>query len=218
MNGPQDVGGMTTFGPVAPETDEPVFHAEWERRALALSVAVAASGRWTIDSVRHARESLTPARYWSSSYYEIRTEGMIAQLIEAGMLNEEELSSGRALLAPIALPRVLAARDVAAVLSRGWPADRMPAAPARFQVGDPVRARNLHVLDHTRLPMYVRGRLGEIARVHGAHVFPDSSAQGSGEDPRWLYNVRFATDELWGGDRNGAVHLDLWEPYLEPIR
>ncbi|MEA2857616.1 MAG: hypothetical protein QOH98_1937, partial [Methylobacteriaceae bacterium] len=27
MNGAQDVGGMTSFGPVTPEPNEPVFHA-----------------------------------------------------------------------------------------------------------------------------------------------------------------------------------------------
>ncbi|RPH59831.1 MAG: nitrile hydratase subunit beta, partial [Burkholderiales bacterium] len=36
MNGPHDLGGMHGFGPVRPESGEPVFHAEWERRAFAL--------------------------------------------------------------------------------------------------------------------------------------------------------------------------------------
>ncbi|TIV38086.1 MAG: nitrile hydratase subunit beta, partial [Mesorhizobium sp.] len=31
MNGPQDLGGQMGFGPVAPEKDEPYFHAAWER-------------------------------------------------------------------------------------------------------------------------------------------------------------------------------------------
>jgi hypothetical protein len=30
MNGAQDMGGAHGFGPVEPEPDEPVFHAEWE--------------------------------------------------------------------------------------------------------------------------------------------------------------------------------------------
>ena len=40
MNGPQDLGGQMGFGPVAPEIDEPVFHAGWERRALGLTLAI----------------------------------------------------------------------------------------------------------------------------------------------------------------------------------
>ena len=42
MNGPQDLGGQMGFGPVAPEKDEPIFHAEWERRALGLTIAAGA--------------------------------------------------------------------------------------------------------------------------------------------------------------------------------
>ena len=61
MNGPQDLGGQAGFGPVAPEPGEPVFHAAWERRAMALTVAAGAMGHWSIDESRHARESLHPA-------------------------------------------------------------------------------------------------------------------------------------------------------------
>lgn len=35
MNGVHDMGGLQNFGPVVPEVDEPPFHAEWEKRALA---------------------------------------------------------------------------------------------------------------------------------------------------------------------------------------
>ena len=33
-----------------------------------------------------------------------------------------------------------------------------------------------HPTTHTRLPRYVRGRLGTIARVTGYHVYPDCNA------------------------------------------
>ena len=39
MNGAQDLGGVMGFGPIAPEKDEPLFHAPWEKRALALTPA-----------------------------------------------------------------------------------------------------------------------------------------------------------------------------------
>jgi nitrile hydratase len=56
-----------------------------------------------------------------------------------------------------------------------------------------------------------------VTALHGAHVFPDSHAHGNGEDPRPLYTVRFAAQELWGHQANprDTVSLDLWEPYLE---
>ena len=55
-------------------------------------------------------------------------------------------------------------------------------------------------------------------RVHGAHVFADTHAQGLGEQPRWLYTVAFEAAELWGSEaREGdRVSIDAWEPYLEP--
>ena len=34
MNGPQDLGGQMGFGPIVPEKNEPLFHADWEKRAL----------------------------------------------------------------------------------------------------------------------------------------------------------------------------------------
>ena len=45
---------------------------------------------------------------------------------------------------------------------------------------------------------------------------PDSNALGEGEQPRWLYTVRFDATELWGaGAPAGAVYVDCWEPHLE---
>jgi nitrile hydratase subunit beta len=218
MNGAQDLGGMMGFGPVEPEEDEPVFHAEWERLVFALTLAMGATGAWNLDASRHARESLDPARYLSSTYYQIWLEGLARLLREARLVTPEELATGRQVAPPAPLKRVLAAADVDRVKATGAPTDREPRAAARFQVGDVVRARNMHVFGHTRLPRYVRGRIGEIVQVNGAHVFPDSHAHGLGEDPQWLYTVRFTARELWGEDRNGgdAVHADLWEPYLDP--
>ena len=42
MNGVHDLGGMHGFGPVVLEPNEPVFHAEWERRTFALNLAMGA--------------------------------------------------------------------------------------------------------------------------------------------------------------------------------
>jgi len=50
-------------------------------------------------------------------------------------------------------------------------------------------------------------------------VFPDSNAINGGEDPHWLYTVRFDGRELWGEDSDPAVKvcIEAWEPYLEPL-
>jgi nitrile hydratase len=77
----------------------------------------------------------------------------------------------------------------------------------------------MHPGGHTRLPRYVRGRQGAVARVHPACIFPDTHAHGRGENPQYVYSVRFAAAELWGEDAepNAAVLLDLFEPYLEAV-
>ena len=50
MNGAADMGGMHGFGPVEPETDEPVFHADWEKTAFALNRAIGVAGIWNLDA------------------------------------------------------------------------------------------------------------------------------------------------------------------------
>jgi nitrile hydratase subunit beta len=219
MNGPQDLGGQAGFGPVAREPDEPVFHAEWERRAMAVQIAASSMGHWPLDETRHARESLHPAEYYASSYYAIWTKALERLLLRHGFVTEAELTAGRA-LGPGTVPRrVLKAADVAAAIARGTPFGRDPQgrAPA-FAAGDRVRTRNMHPRGHTRLPRYARGKLGTVETVQGFHVFPDTNAHGHGEAPQWLYTVVFSASELWGadGDPGGSVSIDAWESYLEP--
>lgn len=197
MNGAHDMGGMDGFGPVLAERDEPWFHADWERRAFALTIALGASGAWNIDMSRSAREDRPPPEYLGMSYYQLWLAGI------------------ERLLAQHTPKRVLRAADVEAALARGGPADREPPRAARFAAGDRVRTRNLNPRTHTRLPRYARGKAGVVELVHGCHVFPDSNALGLGEDPQWLYTVRFTARELWGRDERTSVTIDAFEPYLD---
>jgi nitrile hydratase len=216
MNGVQDLGGMQAFGPIQAETDISPFHADWERRVLAITLAMGAVGKWNIDMSRAARESLPPAQYLSNSYYQIWFEGLERLLLSTGLATAEEIGTGESRRVPAPVPRVLRADEVAPALLRGSPADRPTAAGARFKVGDRVRTRQLNPPTHTRLPRYCRGKRGGIIAVHGTHVFPDANAVGLGEQPQWLYAVRFDAAELWGTDTTAAsVCVDCWEPYLD---
>jgi nitrile hydratase subunit beta len=219
VNGAQDMGGAHGFGPVRSEgAAEPVFHHEWERRAFALTLAMGATGQWNLDESRHARETLPPPSYLTKTYYEIWLAGLERLMRARGLVSEDEIDAGRPLEPPRPLRRRLEGDQVRAAMARGGPTNREPAHPARFEAGDRVRARNMHPPGHTRLPRYVRGRVGTVVLVHGAHVFPDAHAHGAGEDPQWLYTVRFDARELWGpdGDPDAAVSVDAFEPYLEP--
>jgi nitrile hydratase subunit beta len=216
VNGVHDMGGMHGLGPIAREPAEPVFHHDWERRVHAL--VIASPTRGNIDAGRHQRELIPGPDYLNMTYYERWFAALSAMLLKGGVVTAEELATGVAdPAAPKATPR-LAPEHVAAALARSGSYLRDGPAQA-FAPGDTVRARNLSPIGHTRLPRYVRGRIGVVERAHGAHVFPDTHAHthGGGEDPRPLYTVRFSARELWGPDaaERDSVSLDLWEPYLE---
>jgi nitrile hydratase beta subunit len=218
MNGVHDMGGMHGMGPIDAERDEPVFHAPWEARALALTIAAAANGRWTLDAARHARERIPAAEYLRSSYYEKWIDGLTMLLVETGLVTPEELARGHAAPGtPKATPPLRADR-VATMLAAGGPTARAVTNEARFGIGAVVRAKNLNPSGHTRLPRYARGKRGTVDALRGAHVFADTNAHFMGENPQQLYTVRFAARELWGETAapHDEVCIDLWEAHLEP--
>jgi nitrile hydratase len=210
-----DLGGREGFGRIGREP-EVMFHAPWERQALALTLAMGATGAWNLDMGRSCRETLPD--YGSLSYYEIWMKALEKLLLERGLVSADELVAARMLHPAQPVARVLAAARVVETLAKGSPTQRPTTALARFRVGDPVRTHAEPVAHHTRLPGYARGKTGRIERVHGAHVFPDTHAQGLGEQPQWLYTVAFTGRELWGAQVSPSevVSIDAWEPYLMP--
>jgi len=217
MNGAQDLGGQHGMGPVAPEKDEPYFHAEWEKRALGLTLSCGAFGAWTIDETRHARESLPPATYLAASYYEIWIRALETLLTRHRFVSSAELAEGRMLEKGAQPKRILTADMVAGVLAKGGPCDRSVAEAPVFAVGQRVRTRNFNPETHTRLPRYARAKTGIVEAVQGSFVFPDDNAHGRGENPQWVYTVVFEAQEIWGdgADPSLTVSIDAWESYLE---
>jgi len=218
MNGVHDMGGMHGMGPIQYEKNEPVFHARWEARSLALNLAMSAWGKWNIDAGRHQIELIPPAEYLRMSYYERWYARLVACLVKTGLASQVEIDSGTPSPgSPKATP-ALTAEQAPKMLANGTPAGREIPAEPRFQLGHRVRARNIHPTGHTRLPRYARGKLGTIDRHHGAFVFPDTNAASLGEKPQHLYSVRFAARELWGDEASprDTVYIDMWDDYLEP--
>lgn len=217
MNGVHDMGGMHGMGALQPERDEPVFHHRWEARVFALVRAMGAFGRWNIDASRHQRELIPAAEQLRMSYYERWLAGLEGLLVRHGFVSPQELASGKRAEAAQKAEPALRAAQVPAFVARGAPASRECVRPARFRPGQRVRARNLNPSGHTRLPRYVRAKVGVIDRVQGTFVFPDTHAHFLGERPQHVYSVRFEAQELWGGDAPAAdaVYVDLWEDYLD---
>lgn len=211
-----DLGGRDGFGRVLPEPEGELWHASWEPKALALTLAMGATGSWNIDASRSARETLPD--YAELSYYQIWLAALAKLMVERGLVSDEELAEARVQLAPRPLARVLRAADVPTVLARGSATERPATRAPRFAVGDRVRTRAGRVDHHTRLPGYAAGRVGIVERVHGTHVFADTNAQGLGEQPKWLYAVSFDGRELWGDEAQPglSVSIDAWDDYLEP--
>jgi nitrile hydratase beta subunit len=218
MNGVHDMGGMDGFGPVIPEQNEPVFHADWERRMYALLVVARRAARANIDEFRHAIERIPPVRYLASSYYERWLAAAETLLVEHGVVTRKQLIAKQdASIDPAWIANAVANRGPAPV--KGKSGSKPPRA--RFSKGNRVRARNLNPAGHTRLPRYVRGKAGVIARDWGVFVFPDTNAHHAGTKPQHCYSVSFAAHELWGKSAKAnirdRVFIDLWEDYLDPI-
>ena len=217
MNGVHDMGGMHGFGPVTPEPDEPVFHAPWEGRVLAMTRAMGYAGAFNIDVSRFYRESLPPDVYLASSYYRKWQLALEQSLVDGGYVDADEVAAGRAMSPAKDVKRKLVPADLDKVLVRAS-FSRPAQTPARFKAGDRVRMKNINPPTHTRLPRYVRGHVGTVERLQGCHVFPDSAGRDAGEDPQWLYTVVFDGRELWGegADPTVTVSVEAFEPYLDP--
>ena len=168
-----------------PEPNEPVFHGEWERRAFALTVAMARPGGWNIDMSRFARENRPPEDYLSKSYFQIWLAGLETLMIERGLVTSRG-DRGRqgALAAQARRQDRCAPQDVVPTIRRGGlDRARRRTSPALFAVGETVRMKDIHPPTHTRLPQYVRGHLGTIELNHGCHVFADLNSLGVGRKP-----------------------------------
>ena len=215
MNGIHDMGGMHNMGPIPIEKNEPVFHAVWEAKTMAMWRALNATGRMR-GHIRQAIESIPASEYMRMSYYERFITALIEQAVASNIVTRDEVATGRpAPGSPQAVPGLTVAQ---ASSSPAGPARKLPAVVARFKAAQRVRARNMHPTTHTRLPRYARGRMGTIDRDLGVFVFPDTNVYGRGEKPQHLYTVRFSARELWGDQAvpQDVVFIDMWEDYLEP--
>src|SRR5438067_3196180 len=176
-----DLGGEEGHGRVVPEPEGELFHAPWERQALALTLAMGATGAWNLDMSRSARETLPD--YSALSYYELWIKGLEKLLAERGPIAADELDAGRMLHPAPPLDRVLRAADVPALLARGAPTERPAAAPPRFAAGERVRTRASRFDHHTRLPGYARGKTGRAGPARALPVSAARHAHGRGGNP-----------------------------------
>jgi hypothetical protein len=81
----------------------------------------------------------------------------------------------------------------------------------RFCVGDRVQVKPSNPAGNPRTPHYVRGRCGTVTALHGSIVNP--------LDHRGVYpplcTVRFLVREVFGGESNDTLSVDLHEDWLQ---
>jgi len=217
MNGIHDMGGMHGLGAIEVEKNEPVFHARWEGRVIAMRRAVAAGGKITLG-LREAIESIPAADYLRMSYYERWFTALIEQLVASGLVTRAEIASGKPAKGSVKATPALSAADAATLPFRVSGAMLKVEVAPRFRAGQRVRARKINPAGHTRLPRYARGRTGVIERDRGVQAFPDTHLTAPVASAQHVYSVRFTARELWGeaASPRDAVYLDLWDDYLEP--
>jgi len=215
------MGGLHGFGRVPVEPNEPVFHARWESRVFGIARSL---GGGNIDASRHGLERLDPVAYLRNGYYgrwfAVLEQTLVSLQVIAPKDVEERMRRRRRRARKEAKRKAKPGSAAEAPAWRPPPtrsfAREVDRAPV-FAAGEAVRTRNHQPDGHTRLPAYARCRAGVIERVHAAMVYPDDNAHQRGENPQYLYTVRFAARELWGDAAEAAtsVCVDLFEPYLE---
>src|SRR5215472_8740693 len=133
MNGIHDMGGMHGLAPIEAEKNEPVFHARWEGRVLALTFAMGATGK--LGFARYYLERIPAVDYLRMSYYEKWYTALRERLPLTGLVTREEIETGkRARGSPKATPALPAARVAQLIARRGEA--RPQGGPPHFQAGE----------------------------------------------------------------------------------
>ena len=217
MDTMHDIGGRQGFGPVRWQNDhdEKAFHEEWQARAWAMCMCMFAGWRgnpkvWTLDWFRHVRERIDPIDYLTRNYYDQWVQSLAAILIDNGTIRLEELLPGSAAIDDESTRKSTAEKSLT-------DSNEFAGGEPAFSVGQKVRTKISIVALHTRLPAYVRGRIGVIESYHGYQPLADASARGVIK-PESLYTIAFAATDLWPEAQAGRerVFVDAWESYLEP--
>jgi nitrile hydratase beta subunit len=208
MDGIHDLSGMSGFGAVEIEPEEPTFHEPWEAVAFGLNaLGIGVLRAYNVDEYRHSIERMRPAHYLTASYYERTLTGVASLLVEKGIVTREELEQRAGGAFPLSQP-----------VAPGLPASGTSRDAPGFGVGDRVRVRDIHPAGHTRVPRCVRGVCGEVLRATPPCPFPDAVAHGGAVRSEPTYHVLFSAEDLWtdAAGVNETVVVDLWESYLEP--
>ncbi|MDZ7883507.1 MAG: nitrile hydratase subunit beta [Mycobacterium sp.] len=218
-----------------------VFVEEWEKRIFGIHVAMMGLSahlgsalpeypiaevptefrdEWTWASLRTGAEAMNPFDYFKFRYYEKWLGGISQFFIDQGYVSEEEISA--LITAPATVPSGgdPAIDDQVIDYLRRGDSPRRDTAHPKFAVGAQVRIANLPAGAHTRLPGYLRTRVGTVTRIfEGDYGYFVHTGDGIG-DPMPIYIVEFTPEELWGVRAEpgaNTLYAELFEAYLQPV-
>ncbi|WNG81982.1 nitrile hydratase subunit beta [Mycobacterium sp. ITM-2016-00316] len=218
-----------------------VFVEEWEKRIFGIHVAMMGLSahlgsalpeypiaevptefrdEWTWASLRTGAEAMNPFDYFKFRYYEKWLGGISQFFIDQGYVSEEEISALIAAPATVPSGGDPAIDDQVIDYLRRGDSPRRDTAHPKFAVGEQVRIGNLPAGAHTRLPGYLRTRVGTVTRIfEGDYGYFVHTGDGIG-DPMPIYIVEFAPAELWGVRAEpgaNTLYAELFEAYLQPV-
>jgi nitrile hydratase subunit beta len=236
------IGGLEGLGPI--EFDKRVFAEEWEKRIFGIHVAMMAlsthlplaptqssfKNKWSWADLRTGAEGMNPFDYFKYRYYEKWLGGISSFFIEEGYITEEELEAETEATLKKGAKKKLAGTETKPVdpaidarvekyLLVGDSSKRDVAFVNRFKVGDKVEVKDVPAAAHTRLPGFLRGRIGTVTMVYPDtySYFNDTGADGIGPAMP-VYCVKFEPTDLWGvkAEAGFTIYADLFDAYLAP--
>lgn len=216
MDGIHDVGGRQGFGPIEVTEDDPPFPTNWEARAFGITKSATTASDYSVDKFRYTREQLPPIEYLTSPYFEQWMRGTMAMLVGSGLVTAKELATGRgdgATMPEIGLPKT--AQDAKAATKTAIKYDGPYDGEPAFASGDRVIVSMNAPRGHTRLPQYVRGRVGRVVAYHGAHGVPEDNVKNVKTfEP--LYTITFGLGDLFDEHQGSTdqINVEIWERFL----
>lgn len=217
------LGGIENLGPV--KFEKRVFVEPWEAQLFAVHTAMMGTGIWAWPDLRVLAEGMNPLDYSKYRYYIKWLGGMCKFLIDKGYLSEKELeekteyflANPNAALPKKGNPEVT--QRVIDYFYRGADLYREGViVNPTFKIGDRVLVKDMPEAAHTRLPGYLRNKVGTVDVVYkGAYLYADNVPTDGISTPQPVYLVKFLTRDLWSNipDTQDTLYCDCFEVYLE---